>query len=174
MTQTDPRGPIDVFSDMLKAAALREYSRRQRDVAEHFFRHLYYLLHAEQVEREAPGDGMGFARWPVVFHPRGFALGLHHDHAGNPHGWSLLGDGTEVWAFESDEDAKFEAAQAFLRQHTKPIDDEPPSPPDAGKLCCCHTGTDCPACLTGRCHECPDNPERERDDEDEDWQDDDD
>lgn len=114
----------------------------------------------------------------VVFHPRGFALGLHHDHAGNPYGWSLLGDGTEVWAFESDEDTKFEAAQAFLRQHTKPLDDEPPSPPDTGKLCCCHTGQDCPACLTGRCWECPDNPERERDedrgdDEDEEWGEDD-
>jgi len=47
-------------------------------------------------------------------------------------------------------------------------------PPDTGKLCCCDTGTDCPACLTGRCYECPDNPERERDgDEGEEWQDDD-
>lgn len=48
-------------------------------------------------------------------------------------------------------------------------------PPDTGKLCCCDTGTDCPACLTGRCFECPDNPERERDDEDEyeDWHDED-
>ena len=45
---------------------------------------------------------------------------------------------------------------------------EHPGPPDTGKLCCCHTGTDCPACLTGRCFECPDNPERERD---EDWDD---
>lgn len=54
--------------------------------------------------------------------------------------------------------------------------DEPPGPPDTGKLCCCHTGTDCPACLTGRCWECPDNPERERDDDEEDdwWREDDD
>lgn len=43
--------------------------------------------------------------------------------------------------------------------------DEPPGPPDTGLLCCCHTGQDCPACLTGRCFECPDNPERERDDD---------
>lgn len=53
-----------------------------------------------------------------------------------------------------------------------------PIPPDTGKLCCCHTGQDCPACLTGRCWECPDNPERERDedrgdDEDEEWGEDD-
>lgn len=65
MTDTDPRGPVDVLSDMVKAAALRDYSRRQRDVAEHFFRHLYYLLNAEQVEKEDPGDGMGFTRWPA-------------------------------------------------------------------------------------------------------------
>ena len=53
-------------------------------------------------------------------------------------------------------------------------DQDRPMPPDTGKLCCCHTGTDCAACLTGRCFECPDNPERERDedwgdDEDEEW-----
>lgn len=40
-------------------------------------------------------------------------------------------------------------------------------PPDTGKLCCCGTGQDCAACMTGRCLECLDNPERERDDEDE-------
>jgi hypothetical protein len=44
---------------------------------------------------------------------------------------------------------------------------EHPAAPDTDKLCCCDTGADCPACMTGRCHECPDNPERERDDEDE-------
>lgn len=55
-------------------------------------------------------------------------------------------------------------------------DQQRPMPPDTGKLCCCHTGTDCPACLTGRCWDCPDNPERERDDDwdDEDWQQEDD
>lgn len=57
-------------------------------------------------------------------------------------------------------------------------DQERPMPPDTGLLCCCHTGQDCPACLTGRCWECPDNPERERDedrgdDEDEEWGEDD-
>ena len=26
---------------------------------------MYYLLNAEQVEKENPGDGMGFARWPA-------------------------------------------------------------------------------------------------------------
>lgn len=54
-------------------------------------------------------------------------------------------------------------------------DGERDYPPDTGKLCCCDTGADCPACMTGRCFECPDNPERERGDEDEgeEWGDDD-
>lgn len=59
----------------------------------------------------------------VVFHPRGFALALHWDDAGNLAGWSLLGDGSEVWTFEHNEDAKFEAAQAFLRRHTRQLGD---------------------------------------------------
>lgn len=58
-------------------------------------------------------------------------------------------------------------------------DQDHPGPPDTGKLCCCGTGADCAACMTGRCHECLDNPERGRDDDgdlngwDQDWGDDD-
>lgn len=50
-------------------------------------------------------------------------------------------------------------------------DGERDYPPDTGKLCCCDTGMDCPACMTGRCFECPDNPEREQEDDDarDDW-----
>lgn len=37
----------------------------------------------------------------VVFHPRGYALGLHYEgkfpDLGACTGWSLLGDGTEPW-----------------------------------------------------------------------------
>lgn len=33
----------------------------------------------------------------VVFHPRGFALGITHDADGNATGWTLLGDGSEAW-----------------------------------------------------------------------------
>lgn len=52
---------------------------------------------------------------------------------------------------------------------------EHPGPTDTGKPCCCGTGQDCAACMTGHCNECLDNPERERDDdEDDEWQDDDD
>ena len=34
-----------------------------------------------------------------LFHPRGYALALHQDETGEVIGWSLLGDGTERWAF---------------------------------------------------------------------------
>lgn len=45
----------------------------------------------------------------VVFHPRGFALGVDDRGA-----FRVLGDGTEVWQFEGDEDAKFLAANKTL------------------------------------------------------------
>jgi len=35
----------------------------------------------------------------TVFHPRGYALALHFDDEGNAVGWSLMGDGSEVWQF---------------------------------------------------------------------------
>lgn len=52
----------------------------------------------------------------VVFHPRGFALAFHYeDDATEPSGWSLLGDGSEVWTFtEADDDASFANVESFL------------------------------------------------------------
>jgi hypothetical protein len=53
----------------------------------------------------------------VVFHPRGFALGLAYpdgDKTQEPIGWRLLGDGSEVWHFNGDEDESFEAVQRTL------------------------------------------------------------
>lgn len=39
----------------------------------------------------------------VVFHPRGYALALHFDdYHEEVVGWSLLGDGTEVWTMGED------------------------------------------------------------------------
>lgn len=38
----------------------------------------------------------------VVFHPRGYALGLHFDLDLNCIGWSLLGDGSEPWSMGPD------------------------------------------------------------------------
>jgi hypothetical protein len=60
----------------------------------------------------------------MVFHPMGLALGLHYpdgvDHdTGEPDGWSLLYDGTEVVAFldpERPEDPEFEAFWRLIDQ----------------------------------------------------------
>jgi hypothetical protein len=51
----------------------------------------------------------------VVFHPRGFALGLVRGGDGQIVGWRLLGDGTEVWHFEGDEDTPFARAEEALQ-----------------------------------------------------------
>lgn len=40
----------------------------------------------------------------VVFHPRGFALALTFDAEGAATGWTLMGDGSEVWTFPADMD----------------------------------------------------------------------
>lgn len=40
----------------------------------------------------------------TILHPRGYALALHFDDDGNATGWSLMGDGTERWAFAEDGD----------------------------------------------------------------------
>lgn len=52
----------------------------------------------------------------AVFHPRGYALGLEVDPAGNVIGWTMYGDGTEVWRYGEDvpEDELFAAAETFL------------------------------------------------------------
>ena len=51
-----------------------------------------------------------------VLHPRGFALAIHYDGAGNAAGWALLGDGSEPWAFAMDdeEDDCFRRVQELL------------------------------------------------------------
>jgi hypothetical protein len=51
----------------------------------------------------------------VVFHPRGYALGMALDANHQPLGWVLQGDGREPWVFVVDnEQALFDAAQATL------------------------------------------------------------
>jgi hypothetical protein len=52
----------------------------------------------------------------TALHPRGFALALHIDQAGNATGWSVKGDGTEPWAFlmDAEEDASFARLEATL------------------------------------------------------------
>lgn len=78
-----------------------------------------------------PDDGRPFSElsptgllWLInttVFHPRGYALALHFDDAGDATGWSLMGDGAEPWQFATEGwpegqgiDAAFTAAKALL------------------------------------------------------------
>lgn len=59
----------------------------------------------------------------VALHPRGFALAFHYPedadpeavkrHEVQPIGWSIKGDGYEVWSMK-DDDAQFEALEATL------------------------------------------------------------
>lgn len=73
------------------------------------------------------GDGLLWLVNRVVFHPRGFALAV--DGQG---GFSLLGDGSEVWTFtEADDDEcfvnveeTFESARTFARQAHAPRPDD--------------------------------------------------
>lgn len=52
----------------------------------------------------------------AVLHPRGVALALHADNAGNPYGWSLrVGDDRTPWTFDATTDALgFDRAEATL------------------------------------------------------------
>lgn len=50
-----------------------------------------------------------------VMHPRGFAIALVLDHAGEAIGWQLLGDGSEPWTFLDGEcNDAFAAVRATL------------------------------------------------------------
>lgn len=74
---------------------------------------------------EAPGPGLPFAAFQaagflwlvnrVVFHPRGYALVFHMTN-GEVTGWSLDGDGEEVWTFgdEIHEDSMFAKVKELL------------------------------------------------------------
>jgi hypothetical protein len=65
---------------------------------------------------ELPSSGLLWLINSVVFHPRGYALGLHRVD-GKITGWCLLGDGTEAWRFEDEDiDALFSAAEQTLRE----------------------------------------------------------
>lgn len=62
-------------------------------------------------------DGILWLINRVIFHPRGFALGVREDGEGNLIDWQLLGNGKEVWVMGGDlesEDRKFEAAEAVF------------------------------------------------------------
>ncbi len=76
---------------------------------------------------EMRSTGVLWALNRVLFHPRGYALGFTYPdsvtkeeimrHDVEPTGWTLYGDGTEVWAYADEEDIEFEAfAKLLLRQ----------------------------------------------------------
>lgn len=56
----------------------------------------------------------------VVFHPRGYALALHREDDGSVSGWSMLGDGSEVWTFseEADDECFAKVADYFAGPHS--------------------------------------------------------
>lgn len=57
-----------------------------------------------------------------LFHPRGYALALMVEEDGTVSGWSIQGDGSEVWTFTSeDDDRLFAAFEAFLASLTPEV-----------------------------------------------------
>lgn len=73
-----------------------------------------------RVFRDLRDSGLLWLINRVVFHPRGWALGMAY-RDGELIGWTLEGDGREPWSFPvDDEQALFEAAQHAL----SPRDDE--------------------------------------------------
>lgn len=69
--------------------------------------------------RELQESGLLWLINRVVFHPRGWALGLATNEAGEVVGWRLQGDGTEPWHFElpdGEEDDLFRRAEQTLRR----------------------------------------------------------
>jgi hypothetical protein len=52
----------------------------------------------------------------VVFHPRGYALAFWRGDDGEISGWSIIGDGQEVWTFKADDDdEEFDKAARTFR-----------------------------------------------------------
>ena len=66
----------------------------------------------------------------TVFHPRGYAIALHFNDQGEATGWSLLGDGTELWQFAvdgwPDGESPDDAFQATLKTLHQPPTKETP------------------------------------------------
>jgi hypothetical protein len=61
-----------------------------------------------------PDSGVLWAINRLVFHPRGFALTLHVQD-GVAIGWSIQGNGKEVWTFDiHDDDDQFNKFEALL------------------------------------------------------------
>lgn len=66
--------------------------------------------------KEFRDKGLLWAINSQVFHPRGYAVMFILDDEGNVTGWELLGNGSEVWSFDSEtNDSGFERFNAFLK-----------------------------------------------------------
>jgi hypothetical protein len=61
--------------------------------------------------------GLLWALNRYLLHPRGYAIAFHFDKPFNEViGWELLGDGSEVWAFDEEtDDSGFDRFTAFLK-----------------------------------------------------------
>jgi hypothetical protein len=57
----------------------------------------------------------------VVFYPRGFALGLAVNKAGEVTGWRLAGDGSRPLQMEGDEPEFERAEEAFAAARADPV-----------------------------------------------------
>ena len=72
--------------------------------------------------RELRDTGILWAINRHIFHPRGLALALEWPAGANPdtdepNGWVMLGDRSEVWAFESStDDGGFELFERYLAE----------------------------------------------------------
>lgn len=65
--------------------------------------------------KEFQDSGLLWAINRYVFHPRGHAIAFAISDDGKVDGWLLMGDGTEVWAFDEEtDDAGFERFKAFI------------------------------------------------------------
>lgn len=65
----------------------------------------------------------------VAFHPRGLALAFHYDDDGVVVGWSMRGDGTEIWSFkDEDDDEHFDRVRRYMASCTADPGPDPDLP----------------------------------------------
>lgn len=68
--------------------------------------------------RELSESGLLWLINAIVFHPRGFALGMSMDTwTGEVTGWDVLGAGAEPWRYADDMNERFAAAEATLASY---------------------------------------------------------
>lgn len=63
-------------------------------------------------------DGLLWMVNAAILHPRGYALTVHINDAGDPIGLSVQGDGVEPWCFESLDNVR-DSVEAFMAGETR-------------------------------------------------------